>query len=123
MHPHEEHGEKFWEEVRLLETIVEDVSDETDMEQVKKINWFLNEQCDELSVGHEKCKNLLEGNPVLPAYETIDDYEQDEPHVVGCYGCGEMYQTESNGMPDQFDELREVGFIRVGEYRFGRTVS
>lgn len=120
MHPEEEYGERFWEEVRLLEKITDDVRDEAPGEQVRKINWFLREQCDVLSVGHQKCENLLDGDPVLPAYETVRDSEEDEPHVVGCYGCGEMYRIDSDPMPEEFEELRETGFIRVGGYDFDR---
>lgn len=123
MHPREEYGERFWEEVRLLESITDDVRNDPPEEQARKINWFLREQCDELSVGHQKCRNLLEDDPVLPAYESIRDYEEDEPHVVGCYGCGEMYRRDSDPMPHGFEELRDMGAIRVGGYDFSRCIE
>ncbi|MFP4038204.1 MAG: hypothetical protein ACLFTA_00270 [Candidatus Nanohaloarchaea archaeon] len=123
MHPHEEHGERFWEEVRLLERITDDVKERPEKEQVRTINHFLNEQCEVLSVGHAKCQELLDGEPVLPVYETVKDYEKDEPHVVGCYGCNEMYRADSDPMPEAFEELREQGIIRVGGLDYSRKVS
>jgi len=118
----EQYGERFWEEVRLLESIVEDVEDDSIEERVRKINWFLSEQCEELSLGHEKCRDVFD-DPVLPAYESLLDYRNDEPHVIGCYGCGEMYRIDSNEMPEEFEELRCKGLIRVGSYHYGRVDS
>jgi hypothetical protein len=74
-------------------------------------------------VGHENCRDLLEGDPSLPAYDSVTDYEDGDHHVVGCYVCGGMYQNESDGMPEPFEDLRELGVIKVRGYDYSRIVS
>ena len=121
MHPREEYGERFWEEVRLLERIVGDVDEEPVEERVRKINWFLSEQCDELSLGHSKCLDLIDEASLVPVYESIEDFDRGDPQYLGCYECGEMYRSDSDEMPPEFEELRISGAIRAGTYNYGRT--
>ena len=57
--PYEEIDQKTWEEIRLLEKLVDDTKDLDREDRISKINWFLNNQCEHLSLGHAKCRQRV----------------------------------------------------------------
>jgi hypothetical protein len=113
--PYEEIGQETWEEIRLLERIIDDIKDLDLEDRISKINWFLNNQCEQLSPGHAKCRQR--GGEVVPVWEEESD---EQPSYVGCLYCGEMYRTEDGDMPAQFQEYRKKGAITVGVYDYDR---